>query len=241
MGELVHPAFDLATAAAPVTNLICQHSWIQSFLPLTPHKNVKDKRCSEWSDQSAIDSIFNADQVIHWSICLMPFWTVGEKYQWDEEEESIHRQRVKRGGRIFGRETEEELKLGEDGGFWNRGCETKNKLQKLEDALVVEQMLTPADCSLLLRLLMTAAEPRTQTLDLETWTLPWLNFGWTPDPRHFEDFVSSLVALLEELTQITFAIQVLLKSYNKNKHKNMVCSHFRYLLTLFKIIMIHDI
>ena len=88
---------------------------------------------------------------------------------------------------------------------------------------------------------MTAAEPRTQTLDLETWTLPWLNFGWTPDPRHFEDFVSSLVALLEELTQITFAIQVLLKSYNKNKHKNMVYSHFRYLLTLFKIIMIHDI
>ena len=64
---------------------------------------------------------------------------------------------------------------------------------------------------------MTAAEPRTQTLDLETWTLPRLNFGWTPDPRHFEDFVSSLVALLEELTQITFAIQVLLKSYNKKK------------------------
>ena len=29
---------------------------------------------------------------------------------------------------------------------------------------------------------MTAAEPRPQTLDPETWTLPWLNFGWTLEP-----------------------------------------------------------
>ena len=72
MGELVHPAYDLATAAAPVTNLICQHSWIQSFLPLTPHKNVKDKRCSEWSDQSPIDWCLYSI-LIKWSIEAFAF------------------------------------------------------------------------------------------------------------------------------------------------------------------------
>ena len=90
----------------------------------------------QWMVGSITDwlmSIFNTDQVIHWSIWFLQTYhnafliRGGEKsMRWREE--AIHRRRVKRG--IFGKGTEEELKLGEEGEFWNRGGLTKNKLKK---------------------------------------------------------------------------------------------------------------
>ena len=142
----------------------------------------------QWMVGSITDwlmSIFNTDQVIHWSICFLQTYhnafliRAGEKsMRWREE--AIHRRRVKRG--IFGRGTEEELTLGEEGEFWNRGGLTKNKLKKLEDALVVEQMLTPADCSLLLTAPTTDDCCRWLLLNLNPrpWTLkPGPYPGWT--------------------------------------------------------------